>query len=488
MENISKRNVELETQFSDDSRLSAKRKFKRIRWPFTRNITLLTLIILGCILFGNFILPSEIYSPVLKNALIILLIAALLWITEAIPPFAVSFLIMGLSVFFLGSLAPMEITPDWEKYVGTWSSPVIWILLGGFMLAIGSQTTKFDRKFSRFVIGSFGNKPYKLILGVMLTTGVLSMFISNTATTAMMITIVLPLISKYGPYEPFGKSMLIGIASAATFGGMGTVIGSSPNAIALGILQSEGYDFTFIDWMIPGVPAAFSLIFISWLLLRYLFKSDLKYVELETREVEGISDSDRNTTENQVIVVLTFILTISLWMTSTLHDIPVAVISLIPVVTFTAAGIVRSEEIRLIPWDTLILVSGGLTLGIVINDSGLANFFVEMIPEFRHYILVILFLVFITSLVSNIMSNTAAASILIPLSTALVPGEYVMFIVLAVGFAASTSLILPISTPPNALVYSTRYLNQSDLRMFGTFITCISPFLLTGLLVLALKF
>lgn len=487
MENITKENGQLEPRSSDDSRLSARRKFKRIRWPFTRNITLLVIIILSSSLLVNFLLPSETYPIVLKNALIILLIAAFLWITEAIPPFAVSFLIMGLSVFFLGSLTPMEITPEWEKYVGTWSSPVIWILLGGFMLAIGAQITKFDLKFSQFVIGSFGNQPYRLILGVMLTTGILSMFISNTATTAMMITIVMPLVRMYGPYEPFVKAMLLGISSSATFGGMGTVIGSSPNAIALGILQSEGYDFSFVDWMIAGVPAALVLIFISWLLLKYMFKSSLTHVELKSpTEDEIISYSDRNTTENRIVVVLTFIVTISLWMTSTIHNIPVAVISLIPVVTFTAAGIVRTEEIRLIPWDTLILVSGGLTLGIVINDSGLASFFVEMIPDFQHYIAVILFLAFITSLVSNIMSNTAAASILIPLSTALVPGEYVMFIVVAVGFAASTSLILPISTPPNALVYSTKYLNQSDFRIFGIIITCISPFLVTGLLFLAL--
>lgn len=474
----------------DDSRISAKRQLGKLKWPVTRNLTLLLLIIAGSAVAVNFLIPilvpASIYSAPLSNALLILLIATLLWITEAIPPFAVGFLIMGLSVFFLESLAPLEISQDWEKYVGTWSSPVIWILLGGFILAAGAQITGFDRKFSRLVINSFGNKPYRLILGIMITTGVLSMFISNTATTAMMITIVIPFARRYGPYEPAVKSMLLGISSAATFGGMGTVIGSSPNAIALGILQAEGYKFTFVDWMKAGVPASLILIIISWLVLRSIFKSELEYMELDLQdEITAQDSNNRNTAENRFIVIITFILTVSLWMTSAVHRLPVAVVSLIPIVIFTATGIVRAEEIKMIPWDTLVLVSGGLTLGIVINESGLASSIVHMIPHFGNYVLVILFLGFMTSVTSNIMSNTAAASILIPLSIALVPDHFTVLMVLTVGFSASTALFLPISTPPNALVFSTGYLNQSDYRLPGMVTTLVSPFLIMALVFLA---
>ncbi|MFU8812342.1 MAG: SLC13 family permease [Balneolaceae bacterium] len=461
-----------------DSRIAAYRYIKRTPWPVTKNLTVLFLILLCSYLVVFFFAPDDL-NPSARHALFILIAAASLWVSEAIPPFAVSFLIMGLAVFFLESAAPLDITDNWERYVNTWSSPVIWILLGGFMLAIGAQITKFDRKFSRFVIQKFGTDPYRLLFGIMLTTGVLSMFISNTATTAMMLTIIMPFAKQYGKKEPIVKAMLLGVAVSATVGGIGTVIGSSPNAIALGILQSAGYDFTFVDWMIPGIPVALALIVGAWFILKVTFKTELKSVKLVTTDEPTPREySDRNTKENRIIVVLTFLLTVGLWMTSTLHQIPVAVVSLIPIVLFTATGIIQSEEIKLIPWDTLILVAGGLTLGIAISDSGLADYGVALIPAFENPIFVILLMAFVTSLASNVMSNTAAASILIPFGAILVPPDYILLMVVTLGFSASTALLLPISTPPNALVFSTGWLKQADFRTVGIAATAVSPLLI----------
>jgi solute carrier family 13 (sodium-dependent dicarboxylate transporter), member 2/3/5 len=459
-----------------DSRAAAQRYMKRVKWPITRNLTTLFLILIGSVAFVEFFAPAGL-EPSARHALFILLVAAALWISEAIPPFAVSFLVIGLAVFFLETPGPLDITEDWEKYVNTWSSPVIWILLGGFILAIGAQITKFDRKFSGVVIKRFGTKPYNLLLGIMLTTGILSMFISNTATTAMMLTIIMPFAKQYGKKEPIVKAMMLGVAASATLGGIGTVIGSSPNAIALGILQSYGFEISFVDWMIPGVPTAITLILLAWYILKSQFKTELTELKIEFQDEPTPRDlADRNTTENRVIVVLTFVVTIGLWMTSTVHLIPVAVVSLIPIVIFTAVGIIQAEEIKLIPWDTLILVSGGLTLGIAINDSGLAAYMVDLIPVFENPIVVIVMMAFITSLASNVMSNTAAASILIPFGAILVPPEFVLLMVVTLGFAASTALLLPISTPPNALVFSTNILKQADFRKLGLIVTSISPF------------
>lgn len=470
-------------QFSfSDSRAAAYRYMQKLKWPVTRNLSVLTLTILSCIGIVYFFSPPDL-TPSAQHALFILLVAAALWISEAIPPFAVSFLVIGLAVFFLESPGPFEISQDWEKYVNTWSSPVIWILLGGFILAFGAQITKFDRKFSKLIIRQFGNRPYHLLMGIMLTTGVLSMFISNTATAAMMLTIVMPFVKQYGRKEPIVKAMLLGIAAAATTGGIGTVIGSSPNAIALGILQSAGYEFTFIDWMISGIPTALFLILLSWFVLKKQFKTDLQQIDLIFKEESAPKElADRNTTENRIIVVSTFIITIGMWMTSAIHNIPVAVVSLIPIVVFTASGIIQSEEIKWIPWDTLILVAGGLTLGITINDSGLATWMVDKIPVLGNPLATILMMAFVMSLTSNVMSNTAAASILIPLGAILVSPDYILLMVVALGFSASTALLLPISTPPNALIYSTKYLTQPDFRFLGLLITIISPFLILFIL------
>lgn len=465
-----------------DSRTAAYRYLRKAKWPVTRNLTILIFVIAGAFLLTQFFAPAAL-EPSARHALFILIVAAALWISESIPPFAVSFLVIGLAVFFLESTAPLDITEDWEKYVNTWSSPVIWILLGGFILAIGAQITSFDRKFSALVIQRFGTRPYRLLLGIMLTTGFLSMFISNTATTAMMLTIIMPFAKQYGKKEPIVKAMMLGVAAAATLGGIGTVIGSSPNAIALGILQSAGYEFSFVDWMIPGIPTALILILLSWYILKKTYKTDLQNLDLLVSDEPAPRElADRNTTENRVIVILTFLVTISLWMTSAIHMIPVAVVSLIPIVVFTAVGIIQAEEIKLIPWDTLILVAGGLTLGIAINDSGLAAYMVGLIPAFENPVLVILLMAVITSLASNVMSNTAAASILIPFGALLVPPEFVLLMVVTLGFAASTALLLPISTPPNALVFSTKYLRQADFRSVGLIITLVSPFLIIGIL------
>lgn len=281
--------------------------------------------------------------------------------------------------------------------------------------------------------------------------------------------------------------MMLGVAASATVGGIGTVIGSSPNAIALGILQAYGYNFTFVDWMIPGVPTALTLILLSWYALKKIYITELDSLDLVVDEEPTPRDlEDRNTLENRVIVVLTFLVTIGLWMTSTIHMIPVAVVSLIPIVIFTAVGIIQAEEIKLIPWDTLILVAGGLTLGIAINDSGLAEYMVGLIPAFENPFVVILMMAIVTSLASNVMSNTAAASILIPFGALLVPPGYILMMVVTLGFAASTALLLPISTPPNALVFSTNYLKQADFRSVGLIIASVSPFLIVFMLWLLL--
>jgi sodium-dependent dicarboxylate transporter 2/3/5 len=246
---------------------------------------------------------------------------------------------------------------------------------------------------------------------------------------------------------------------------MGTVIGSPPNAIALGIIQNSGYDFGFSSWMLIGVPVAVLLIVLSWIFLVKFYKTSITSISLEEVNKAG-PYPNRNSFRNRFLVVVTFIITIGLWITSSLHNIPVAVISFIPIVTLTVGGVVYGEDLKLLPWDTLILVAGGLTLGMVITDSGLDDYLVTKIPVFRNVYFMAAVLALLTTLLSNIMSNTAAASILIPLGVSLLP-DNLLAVSLVVGLSASTALFLPISTPPNAIAYSYGYLKQSDFRPIG---------------------
>jgi sodium-dependent dicarboxylate transporter 2/3/5 len=463
---------------SDDTR-----PFLGEHWPLTRKLTffLLALAVAAGSTYYAFLSGFE--QPVL-NALFILVFAAGLWISDAIPPFAVSILIIGYAIYFLEDASPMVITREWEKYAATWANPIIWILLGGFVLALGAQVTGFDTRFSRVVIGRFGTEPKNVLLGVMLTTAVLSMFMSNTATAAMMLAVAAPIIKGFKKDDHFKKAVVLGIASAATLGGMGTVIGSPPNAIAVGFIQGAGGEFGFVDWMRAGIPLAIGFVILAWFLLTVRFKTSVTEIRVDEENAEDqpvtfLRDSFRN----RATVVLTFVVTVSLWMTSSLHGIPVAVVSFIPIVAFSVSGVVRAEDIRLLPWDTLILVAGGLTLGIVVVDTGLAAALLSGIPADSHAVIVLLILAYASTLLSNIMSNTAAASILIPMGAALIPGMEIIVSV-TIGLCASTALLLPISTPPNALAYATGVLQQSDFRNLGVITAVVAPPVIIGAVML----
>ena len=455
-----------------DSRFYALRLFIRKKWPLGYNLTLF----LGAFALAwgiSYLGKADGLPDPTVNALFLLVLAAGLWISEAIPPFAVSILVIGFSIYFLDDGQWFIISEDWEKYLGTWSSPIIWILLGGFFLAIGAQITQFDKKFSKLILSKFGSTPNRLLLGCMITTGVLSMFMSNTATTSMMIAIIIPIIRQMKPGDPFVKAMFLGVATAATLGGMGTVIGSPPNAIAIGIIQNAGHNLDFFSWMLIGAPLAIVLIVISWALLIRLFKTSMPNLSVEENDEPG-NYPNRNTFGNRMLVVITFIVTISLWITSSLHDIPIAVISFIPIFSFTVGGIIYGEDLKLLPWDTLILVAGGLTLGMVINDSGLDDYLIQKIPVFSNPYSMLIVLALLTTSLSNIMSNTAAASILIPLGVSLLPDQ-ALSVGLILGLSASTALFLPISTPPNAIAFSYGYLKQSDFRIMGIIMGILGP-------------
>lgn len=467
-----------------DSRFYALRLYIKSKWPLGHKVTLFIAVVALAWLVSH-LAREEPISEQTANALFILLLAAGLWISEAIPPFAVSILVIGFSIYFLDDSNWWVISENWNEYLATWSSPIIWILLGGFFLAMGAQITQFDRKFSQVILKKFGSSPNRLLLGCMLTTGVLSMFMSNTATTSMMIAIVLPIIRKLEKDDPFEKSLLIGVAAAATLGGMGTVIGSPPNAIALGIIQNAGYQFGFSSWMMYGVPLALTLILISWLFLTRYYKAETKSFSM----VDGPQQGDypnRSNFRNRLLVVFTFVITIGLWVTSSQHNIPVAVVSFIPIVTLTVGGVVYGEDLKLLPWDTLILVAGGLTLGLVIIESGLDDFLVTKVPVVQNYLVMILILVFLTTILSNVMSNTAAASILIPLGISLLP-DHALMVCLVIGLSASTALFLPISTPPNAIAFSYGYLKQSDFRPIGMLQALLGPLIIIVVVLLLIS-
>lgn len=455
-----------------DSRTFSLSKYTKKIERQTKTIFFLSTLIISFVLV--YTLRSESFTQTQDYTLFLLFMAIGLWITEAIPPFAVGILIIGFLVFSMGNNPNIDVT----QYVQTWSDGVIWLFLGGFFLAEGMRKTNLDEALLKMVLPRFGNDSRNVLLGLMLVTAILSMLMSNTATTSMILASIAPLILTFGRESYLIKSLIIGIPAAASVGGMGTIIGSAPNAIAVGALEAVGIQISFIEWMIIGVPTALVLVYLIFKILERKYELKTEHISLDFLNTESEAPNSEDRIKKNIVLVILCV-TLGLWLTSQWTGIPVAVVSGVPIVFLTMLGIIDSQDVRQLPWDTLMLVAGGLSLGLAIQEQGIAEYFVASINNFElnYYILIAIF-AYTSVLLSNFMSNTAATSILVPIGISLVsliPGANVSFLPIIIGLAASCALLLPVSTPPNAVAFSTGIVEQKDFFAGGIFAGLVGP-------------
>lgn len=437
--------------------------------------SLLTFLLCFAAAIGLSVLVSEPGYTQSQNYVLFLLFFSIgLWFTEVIPPFAVGLFIMAFLVFALGNphfnTSPMKV----EAYVNTFSSSVIWLMLGGFFLAVAMTKTKLDEDLFKFTIRISGNKPRHLVIGLMSTTMIASMLMSNTATTAMVLAAVMPLLNKLGKSAGLTKALLLGVPIAATTGGMGTIIGTPSNAIAAGALEHAGIKMDFLTWMIYGMPIAILLTALACITLILMYVKDNTPLSLEFLQTQKTKSNDTLKLQRKIVLSV-IVVTIGLWLTGTVHGITVSAVSAVPIVFLTLTKVLKGDDIRALPWDTLLLVAGGLSLGLALQQTGLMDHYANKISHLNIGELRFLFLFgFITMVFSNIMSNTATSTVLIPLGMAILVSMKAE-IALIVGLAASTALFLPVSTPPNAIAYSTGMIDQKDFRLGGFLIGIIGP-------------
>jgi sodium-dependent dicarboxylate transporter 2/3/5 len=402
----------------------------------------------------------------------IFLFAAGLWVTEVIPPFATAVSVIILQVFLLGrpggplNLDEHGITTSYQIFINPVASPVIILFFGGFILAAAAGKSGLDRVVAGVFLRRVAKGPGWLLAGVMGVTAVFSMFMSNTATAVMMFAILAPMLASLHERDPFRKGLCLAVAFAANIGGMGTLIGSPPNAVAASVLASMGIPVSFLGWMLFGVPVMSAMLVILWCVLRYSFPLQGAIPLVAPPRKGAISPS-------LIVVSTTFALTIGLWMTEPLHEMPAPVVALVPILVFTTTGLLTAEDLKKLDWDVLLLVAGGLSLGVSLQQSGLS----EKIASTLHtgglppFLLLAGFMAG-TSLLSNFMSNTSAANIMIPLAVAV--STLPPFLgAIVVAMSASLAMSLPISTPPNALAYGRGVLTTADLIRTGTLITII---------------
>jgi len=412
-----------------------------------------------------------------RSALFILIFAAFLWISEAIPAFAVSLLVIGLEIMLLGFSELDFGSSEWERYLQPWASPLVFLFFAGFIMALAAKKSGVDMWLAKKVLLFAGDRSINVLVGVSGITFLLSMFISNTATASLMISVIAPIIASLGSKNPFQKALLLGVAIGANLGGMGTIIGTPPNAIAVGILRGSAPNF--LEWMMLALPPALLLMVCAVFVLIKLYPSSEERIDLEhLRSMDDIGNA-----LSKSVVMGVFALTIGLWLTTPLHHIPTTVISFIPVIVFTVFGIIDAEDIKEIKWDVIILIAGGLSLGVGIQSSGLAAWFADVInPCEAGFEAAVVIFCYAVVLVSNFMSNTAASNIMLPLIFALSinAGDTGYLGVVAVALSASFAMVLPISTPPNAIVFSSGKIGSREFLKIGLLIGVFAPIVVFG--------
>ncbi len=426
----------------------------------------------------------------------IFVFAALMWITEPIPIWGTSVLIMVLmllttsnSMFGFLNHEGVGATLNYKDIMAAFADPTIMLFMGGFVLAIGATKVKLDATLARAIIKPFGKKPKYVMLGFIAVTSLLSMFMSNTATAAMMIAILSPVLASIPETDNKGRvGLALAIPIAANIGGIGSPIGTPPNLVATGWLEKIGVEIGFGQWMALMVPVAVVILFFSWLMLSHFFPS-------QQEEIEVMIEGEVDKSPKAMIVYVTFAVTVFLWVFGkALLGINTYVVALIPFAVFCVTGIFGKKDFALIDWDVLWLVAGGFALGVGLEGKiavdpvtgeaiTMSKHIVSSIPfDSWPVIAVIVGSGILCIVMSTFMSHSATAALLIPIFVAVAQGmeaELAPFggattLLVGLALSASFAMCLPISTPPNAIAYSKGFIKLKYMALTGLFVGVIS--------------
>ena len=457
-----------------------------------KNVRVLKLLFVAILTTIIWFLPIEAFGieglTVLQQRIIaIFVFAATMWILEAVPAWTTSLLIiviMLLTVSNSGISILIEDIPkteliSYKAIMATFADQTVMLFLGGFILALVASKSGVDITLARAMLKPFGTRPNVVLFGFILVTAVFSMFVSNTATAAMMLTFLTPVLKSL-PAEERGRTALaLAIPIGANIGGMATPIGTPPNGIALGYLNnSDGLNLGigFDQWTLVMTPLMLVILTIAWILLKRLFPFTSDKVQLKI--IGGAKKGWRTT-----VIYVTLAVTIALWMFEKETGINSYIVALIPVGVFSLTRIIKSKDLKDIDWAVLWMVAGGFALGVGMDKTGLAKTLVESIPFTDWPVLLVLVgSGVICWLLSTFISNSAAAALMIPILAAVGKGmgpmldEYggIGTLLIGIALSASFAMALPISTPPNAIAYSTGLIKSSQMCIVGVIIGVIS--------------
>jgi sodium-dependent dicarboxylate transporter 2/3/5 len=354
---------------------------------------------------------------------------------------------------------------DYTVFFGPFAKDIIFLFMGGFLLSSALTKHHIDVAITRRILRPFGRSPGILLFATIALTAFFSMWMSNTATTAMMLAIIRPIVMRLPAEDRFHRALILGVAFGANIGGIGTPIGTPPNAIAFGALNAAGYEVSFLGWMLVAVPLGVVLALLCGFILYFSFRPGRG---LTIPEVE---DDHRIAAAGCVTIVI-LVCSVALWLTSGWHGIKPGAVALLAAAALTSLAVLDRHDVDTIDWNLLILMWGGLSLSVAMRETGLDEVVAGVDiggPAAAGWLLAAI-VTLVAVLMSTFMSNTATAALLMPMALALSvePREqYAMLAALACSFAMS----MPVSTPPNAMAYATGQVPINSMIRAGTIIT-----------------
>jgi len=388
-----------------------------------------------------------------------LMAVIVLWVTEVIPLY-ISALTGSFLLLTLGDFSAQDI-------FNPYFDPVIVLFLGGFILARGMQKYEIDHRMANEILKRMGDRPLNFVLGLMLVTAFLSMWMSNTAAAAIMIPISIIVLKEnnlFHEHSRFAKGTVLAVAYAATIGGIGSLVGSPPNAIAARYLKEENISLYFVEWMLKALPFVVLALLLTWVLLLLFNKPEIEKIQFNYR----VSKLERP----QKIIFIVFLVTVTGWLTTKFTGLSSSTVALIPVISLFSLGLLDDTDLSKISWPTLLLFGGGLSLGSAVNQVGIDSLMATLVQGWIADIplfVALLMLVFLGIAVTMVASNTASAAILIPLMLPLSAslGIDMKSIAILVAIGVSLDFMMPVGTPPSAIAYSTGVVSVGEMMRNG---------------------
>jgi len=421
------------------------------------------------------------------------------WITEALP-IAVTSMLPVVLFPLSGAMSLKETTVAFgDKY--------IFLYIGGFILSIAIEKWHLHKRIALTIIKSIGTNSSKIVLGFMLATAFLSMWISNTATAVMMLPIGLAIVKQFEDHpntlenenQIFGKALMLAIAYSASIGGIATLIGTPPNIIFAGVVEKFYHtEITFLQWFKIGFPLSVVLLFIAWqYLTKFAFRLDQQTFPGGKAEIKRQLEKLGKISGEEKWILTVFVLTALSWMTRSfvlsqwipaIDDTIIAMIAafvlfIIPSKRDTGGKLLHWKEAERLPWGILLLFGGGLAIAGGFDSSGLASWIGNQVSVLDSISLLLLIVIvvtmvnFLTEITSNLATTAMLLPVLVPVAAKLEVDPYILMV--GATMAASCAFMLPVATPPNAVVFGSGYLRIPDMMKTGVFLNLVSIILVT---------